>query len=105
MVAEVRQARAEALQAGLAAIDGDTSIEAKLLRKEFEAAIETSRNDHAVRRARRSCPATTSAAPRSAPPADAPTSCGSTAPSATKPIARLESEFDWGELSAGAGTA
>src|SRR5512138_2083687 len=39
---EVRKGRAEALRAGLDAIDGDTSTEADILREEFGAAIESS---------------------------------------------------------------
>jgi CPA1 family monovalent cation:H+ antiporter len=98
---EVRKARAEALRAGLAAIEGDASMQAKLLRKEFEAAIETSvaANQSAdleelpgndLRRT-----ALAAARRRAAELWHAGT-IGDEAYRA------LESEFDWGELSAGA---
>ena len=101
MESEIRRARAEALQAGLETIDGDQSDEAKLLREEFEAAIETSRNE------------TQSADLEALPGND----IRRTALTAARKRANqlwldgtigdeayraLESEFDWGELSAGA---
>lgn len=98
---EVRKGRADALRAGLAAIDGDSSIEAKLLRKEFEAAIETSINPaqsanldelpgNQIRRT------ALIAARRRANELRLDGTIGDEAYRA------LESEFDWGELSAGA---
>ena len=98
---EVRKGRAEALRAGLTAIDGDTSIEAKLLRKEFEAAIETSVNPtqsasldelpgNEIRRT------ALAAARRRANELRLAGTIGDEA------YRTLESEFDWGELSAGA---
>ncbi|MEP7241932.1 MAG: sodium:proton antiporter [Devosia sp.] len=98
---EVRQGRAEALRAGLAAIDGDTSTEAKILRKEFEATIAISADpssDAALdqlpgndirRRA-------LAAARRRANELRLDGTIGDEA------FRALESEFDWGELSAGA---
>ena len=102
--AEIRRARAEALQAGLDAIDGDPSDEAVLLREEFEAAIETSRNE------------TQSAELEALPGNDIRrTALGAARKKANQlwldgtigdeAYRALESEFDWGELSAGAGTA
>ena len=98
---EIRRARAEALKAGLAAIDGDESDEARLLREEFTAAIETSANEQAaadldelpgndIRRA------ALAAARRRANELWHSGEIGDEAYRA------LESEFDWGELSAGA---
>ncbi len=98
---EVRQARAEALRAGLVAIDGDTSTEAKLLRKEFEAAIATSADPsrnaeldelpgNEIRRA------ALAAARRRANEMRLDGTIGDEA------FRTLESEFDWGALSAGA---
>jgi CPA1 family monovalent cation:H+ antiporter len=98
---EVRKGRAEALRAGLTAIDGDTSIEARLLRKEFEAAIETSVNPaqsasldelpgNEIRRT------ALAAARRRANELRLAGTIGDEA------YRTLESEFDWGELSAGA---
>jgi CPA1 family monovalent cation:H+ antiporter len=98
---EVRKGRAEALRAGLVAIDGDASIEAKLLRKEFQAAIETSTNPaqsanldelpgNQIRRT------ALAAARRRANELRLSGTIGDEA------YRMLESEFDWGELSAGA---
>jgi Na+/H+ antiporter len=102
VIAEVRQGRAEALKAGLVAIDGDESMEAKLLRKEFEAAIETSRNTE-VSAGLEELPGNEirrialMAARRRANELRLDGTIGDEAYRA------LESEFDWGELSAGAG--
>jgi CPA1 family monovalent cation:H+ antiporter len=101
VAAEVRHARAEALRAGLAAIDGDTSDQAKLLRKEFNATIETSADEgqsaaldelpgNDIRRA------ALMAARKRANELWLGGAIGDEAYRA------LESEFDWGELSAGA---
>jgi len=101
VVDEVRHARAEALRAGLAAIDGDTSDEARLLRKEFESAIATSSNDaeggdldelpgNDIRR---------SALAAARKKANELWLAGTIGDAAYR---ALESEFDWGELSAGA---
>lgn len=98
---EVRQARAEALRAGLAEIDGDTSVEAKLLRKEFEGSIATSEDPNRnagldelpgndIRRR------ALAAARRRANELRLDGTIGDEA------FRTLESEFDWGELSAGA---
>jgi NhaP-type Na+/H+ or K+/H+ antiporter len=98
---EVRRARAEALRAGLAAIDGDTSTEAKLLRKEFQSAIETS-TDEAQSAELDELPGNDirrlalAAARRKANELWLAGAIGDEAYRA------LESEFDWGELSAGA---
>ena len=101
VAAEVRRGRAEALKAGLAAIDGDQSDEARLLREEFAAAIETSADEgtsaeldelpgNDIRRA------ALAAARKRANELWLGGTIGDEAYRA------LESEFDWGELSAGA---
>jgi CPA1 family monovalent cation:H+ antiporter len=97
---EVRRARAEALRAGLAAIDGNDTLEAKLLRKEFEAAIETSADEsrsadldelpgNEIRRI-----ALAAARKRA-------NELWHSATIGDEAYRALESEFDWGELSAG----
>ena len=97
---EVRRARAEALCAGLAAIDSNETTEATLLRKEFEAAIETSADEtrsaeleelpgNEIRRV------ALAAARKRANQLWHSSAIGDEAYRA------LESEFDWGELSAG----
>jgi len=97
---EVRRARAEALRAGIAAIDGNDTLEAKLLRKELEAAIATSADEsrsadldelpgNEIRRI------ALAAARRRANELWHNATIGDDAYRA------LESEFDWGELSAG----
>jgi CPA1 family monovalent cation:H+ antiporter len=101
VIKEVRKGRAEALRAGLQAIDGDASVEARLLRKEFEAAIETSVNPEQSanldelpgNQIRRTALA---AARRRANELRLAGTIGDEA------YRTLESEFDWGELSAGA---
>ncbi len=98
---EVRKARAKALMAAIAAIDGDQSEEAKLLREEFEASLETSRNDEAASNLDR------------LPGNDIRRTALAAARKRTNELWRagtigdeayrtLESEFDWAELSAGA---
>jgi len=100
-VAEVRGARAEALRAGLTAIDGNDTREAILLRKEFEAIIATSADEardadlgalpgNDIRRA------ALAAARRRANELWLAGTIGDEA------YRILESEFDWGELGAGA---
>lgn len=100
---EVRQARVEALRAALATIDGDESDEARLLREEFEAAMETSADEtqnadldqlpgNDIRRA------AIAAARRRTHELWHTGSIGDEAYRA------LEAEFDWNELSAGADT-
>ena len=101
VAAEIRSARAEAFRAALVAIDGDRSEEAKLLREEFEAAIQTSVSETAtgdldelpgndIRRT-----ALTAARKR----ANELWLAGTIGDEAYR---ALEIEFDWGELSAGA---
>ena len=97
---EIRQARAEALRAGLEAIDGDRSHEANLLREEFEALIGQSvdraksadLDDLPGNDIRRSALA---AARKRANELWHDGTIGDEAYRA------LETEFDWGELSAG----
>jgi len=100
VVVEIRRARAEALRAGIAAIDGNDTLEAKLLRKELEAAIATSADEtrsadldelpgNEIRRI------ALAAARKRANELWHNATIGDDAYRA------LESEFDWGELSAG----
>lgn len=101
VAAEVRSARAEAFRAAIVAIDSDQSDEAKLLREEFEAAIETSVSETATgeldelpgNEIRRT--ALTAARKR----ANELWLAGTIGDEAYR---ALEIEFDWGELSAGA---
>ena len=99
---EVKWARAEAYRAAITAIDGDTSDEAALLRKEYAAAIGPSTTTesggrledlpgNAIRRA-----AIVAARNR----ANALRLEGAIGDAAYR---ALESEFDWAELSAGSG--
>lgn len=98
---EVREARAEAFRAALAEIDGDTSTEARILRKEFESTIRISSDpEHGV--ALNELPGNDirrralAAARRRANELRLAGTIGDEA------FRVLESEFDWGELSAGA---
>jgi CPA1 family monovalent cation:H+ antiporter len=98
---EVKWARGEAYRAALAAIEGDTSHDAALLRKEYGAAIELSTSSqggrledqpgNAIRRA------AIVAARNKANDLRLKGAIGDPAYRA------LESEFDWAELSAGSG--
>jgi monovalent cation/hydrogen antiporter len=101
---EVRRGRAEAYQAALTAIDGDASLEAKLLRKEYQSAVDSSSGDEGET-ALESLPGNSirrTAIDAARVKANELRLSGAIGDEAFR---ILESEFDWSELSAGSATA
>ena len=99
-IAEVRSARAEALRAGLLAIDGNQSHEAMLLRKEFGAIIETSA-DEAKNSDLEALPGNDIRRTALAAARKRSNELWLEGTIGDEAYRTLESEFDWGELGAG----